>query len=175
MEKNIEKESELKKLEKGVLIRSYRGIDDRAFILSAFMRSALEWGDAFNGAHYKEFNEHMVPRFTEKLTENNCLVACNRENYQQIYGYIVFEKEKLVHEQTRNIVHWIYVKNLMRGCNIATYLFYSAFGVKSQPYEIMHPFETPILLEIKSRFPKTLKLKKNFLVFMEKRTEDAGL
>lgn len=51
------------------------------------------------------------------LQKSNCLVAKNQDDFDQLFGFIVFEED-----DKTNTIHYIYVKKIFRRLKIATQL-----------------------------------------------------
>jgi hypothetical protein len=87
---------------------------DESFIYSTWLKSfknSKYTGPIPNHMYWTVYSD--VIKYL--LTRAKTLVACNPANEKQVFGYIVYEDE--------NIVHWLYVKKDFRCFGIGTKLF----------------------------------------------------
>lgn len=120
------------KIDKKVLVRDYKQHTDSNFIRNSFMNSAFP---SFKPTTKEAFNKVILSKFCNHLHNQSCLVACNPEHPDQIFGYIVFKKG------SQNIIYWIYVKEHFRRFGIANLLFKSAYGEQDN-YIIYFPIKS---------------------------------
>lgn len=90
--------------------------EDVSFIFSSWLKSYRGSPFARNVANEIYFNEHHL--LIEKLVrENEVIIACNNEDENQIYGYIVAGKTESIFT-----LHYIYVKHNFRSMGIGAAL-----------------------------------------------------
>jgi predicted GNAT family acetyltransferase len=95
-----------------VKIRTYQP-DDFNFVVNSWLNSSHELFPA-RKINKKYYNKMQTPLFASIIGTSNILVACNSEDPNHIFGYVVFER--LGNEV---IVHFIYVKKELRTFGIA--------------------------------------------------------
>ena len=94
---------------------------DGSFIIDSWVREAREHYPANlvdKSLFYNEEKEIVKVLISKSLI----LIACNPEDPEQIYGYMVFEKVADI-----PIIHFLYVKLLFRENGIARHLINSVF------------------------------------------------
>ena len=96
--------------------------DDKSFIINSYLKTmryrhpfAEMTDDVYFPPQRKELNTI--------LAAGDVIVACNPEDSQHLYGYIVSEKFA-----SGTVVHFIYVKHALRKFGIARELFCQAIG-----------------------------------------------
>ena len=111
-------------LETKVKIRSIRESDE-AFIFHSWL-TGFRGSDAMEGVRKSTYfpNQHEV--IETLLKRSDVRVACNIEEEDHVYGYMVFEDDLL----RDHILHWIYVKAPFRGLGIGQMLFEPLKGRK---------------------------------------------
>jgi hypothetical protein len=106
--------------------------EDESFIYSTWLKSFK------NSKYTGPIPNHLYwPFYSEviKYLLGRCktLVACNPENEKQVFGYIVYEDE--------NIIHWVYVKRDFRRWGIGKKL-HTASGVGVGGFPYFYTFKT---------------------------------
>ncbi len=76
------------------------------------------------------------------LNRSRVFIACDPEDEDQIYGYIVGELD-------RAILHWVYVKQRFRKVNVATRLFEAALP---QTVPCIASIRTPAFSQLEKRW-----------------------
>jgi len=97
---------------------------DIPFIFSTWMRQAREMSRSNRGHAFlssKIFSTHYHEMIRKILVRCEVVVACNKTDPHQMYGYIVFENNK-----NSNIIHMTYVKFTFRKMGIAKSLWKTA-------------------------------------------------
>jgi hypothetical protein len=93
--------------------------NDKDYLLSTWLSSQY-YNKPFNELNYNWYVEAGAALIFRLLARSSMLVACNPDNKEQIFGYVVFEKNK-------RVLHFIYVKKMFRRTHIATRLMQAAF------------------------------------------------
>lgn len=102
---------------------------DLGFIFNSWLNSYKE--SAYGGKYQTKpvFFANHKPIVQAIVASADALVACNPDEHDQIFGYIVFNRP--------NVVHYTYVKHSFRKFGIAKTLFQHAVDI-SKPVEITH-------------------------------------
>lgn len=93
--------------------------EDNNFIINSWIKSYRKYSSVSNDVYYVEQEKLIKSILKRNWTSVN--IACNPEDYGQIYGYIVTDAAAVP------IVHYCFVKQVFRGMGIATHLFHDAF------------------------------------------------
>jgi hypothetical protein len=114
-----------------VIARKYDEDIDKRFVYNSFLQSAKR-SEAFKEIPLSFFNALFSKKINTLLNNFNCLVACNPQEPEQVYGYIIYDTDT---------VFYVYVKHHWRQKSIASFLFIEAFGEKEE-YELNYPIRT---------------------------------
>jgi len=87
--------------------------DDLNFITNSWMKSYKKHAGVRSDVYFVE--HHKLIHFI--LRKSHILIACNSQNADQIFGYIVYEKNIFT------IIHFAFVKQMFRGIGIFKQLF----------------------------------------------------
>lgn len=87
-------------------------------------------------AHYNELVRQILIR-------SQCLVACNKQDPTQIYGYVVFENLP-----DANVIHMTYIKETFRNMNIAQDLWEKSIDPLKR---IFHTEDSYLFLKFKHK------------------------
>jgi ribosomal protein S18 acetylase RimI-like enzyme len=121
--------------------------EDSNFLLNSWLRE-LEYNRfyPYRFIHTKTFNTQQTAILQTLIANSLVLIACNQEEFDQIYGYIIFEKL-----DPETILHFLYVKKTFRNNGIGKRLLEAAapdFGAK--PIVITHLPRQPEGLDLKT-------------------------
>lgn len=113
------------------LIRAVRE-DDINFIYSSWLKSHRRstYAQAMSADVYYDNHKKLL---THLLDRGQILVACNQDDEEQIFGWIVFEPLK-----ETMILHYVYVKDPYRRLGLANRLF-------TQARDFIHDVGLPVL------------------------------
>jgi hypothetical protein len=114
---------------------------DMPFILSSWLRSYRK-ASPVSGPVYYVGQEAVIRRL---LVRSSIVLACNPEDPSTVLGYVVFERVP-----SGGLVHYVYVKELVRRCGLAARLLSEVPG----PFR-SHTHETRAegVARLKARFP----------------------
>lgn len=117
--------------------------EDRSWIIDSWSKSQIRDMEMRLEKDHENFKGQYNPRFylngdlfwdahislsKDRLLKCNILVACNPEDEEQTFGYIVFKD---------NMLYWIYTKYMFRNEKIGTRLMSEAFPeFKEKPIKI---------------------------------------
>lgn len=117
---------------------------DFPFVLSSWLRSYRKARavSQVSGLVYFQGQEERIRRIASRA---NVAVACNPEDPSTILGYVVFEPAP-----SGGVVHYVYVKELVRRCGLASRLMAEVPG----PFRShTHETESTASQALKARFP----------------------
>lgn len=100
-------------------VRKYNPESDFNFIVNSWVKcyEASEWANHLKPGLYRVRHREQIERKLEQATM--CLVAVNRHNDDQIYGYILGEGGDI------DCIHFVYCKKIFRGIGVGKELFQS--------------------------------------------------
>ncbi len=130
---------------------------DQSFVLDSFCREYLSTPYA-QGASFGTIRGLMFDLLASPKWQ--CLVGCDDENEDEIYGYVVYRVHSDDH--TPQSVAWLHVKNIYRRQGFGAQLLTASVPAWSAP--IHCPFLSPRVLKLALRFNLTLRFRP-YLVF----------
>ena len=125
---------------------------DMSFIKNSYllrMRNAPQYKMVTNDVFFLHFNKAV-----ETLCKDNILVACNKDDSTQIFGYIIYGT---VTEAELDAVHFFYVKSTYRKLGVARAL------IKAIPQPVIYTNHT---IEGKIVLTKVIKSKAFYNPFL---------
>jgi GNAT superfamily N-acetyltransferase len=108
-----------------ISIRNYKE-EDKAFVISTWLKSFYTNMPSYkvNSRYYIKPESNEFYKFHSKVVQSvlekpltTVLIACNEEDENQIFGYIIYDE---------NCMHWLYVKQVYRRNGIGTRLLKEA-------------------------------------------------
>lgn len=110
----------------GVLFRPAETRDDLKFMIKSWLRDYCHPRNPWAGSLERELQMRALKETITLLMKNENVyicMACNEENPDQIFGFVCYEDG---HDYP--VLHYVYVKALMRGNNIGSDLVAIARG-----------------------------------------------
>lgn len=107
-------------------------LKDKNFIFGSWLKSFRRSSDVHGVPNNIYFmNQHKTIEIL--LARANCLLICDPNDPEIIYGYLVSEVVEKV-----PVIHWLYVKHLYRGLGLAKRLMAQAGIDKNMPFCYTH-------------------------------------
>lgn len=109
-------------------------MEDIPFIFSSWLKSYRDAPAVQNVPNTVYYSQHHI--MIQKILSSQYLylrVACDKEDANHVYGYIVGEKLGDV-----PILHWVYCKYPFRNCHIATVLYKDLVGEFTEKVQYTH-------------------------------------
>ena len=119
--------------------------DDRQLIYSSWIKS-LRHVHPYCILDRNWFSAAQHALISCLMERSDALIACDNDDDGQIYGYVVYEPKK-------NIMHWVYVKQMFRNMHVGTRLAGEAFKGR----QIICSIKTPSILAIAPKWNITFR------------------
>ena len=98
-------------------------IEDLPFLFNSWLKSYRPSPAVRNVPNDVYFvNHHKLIEGIFKAPEGRVYIACNPEDHEEIYGYVVGEHITLPTNQMAAIIHWVYCKQKVRNHGIGSQL-----------------------------------------------------
>lgn len=112
---------------------------DTAFIYNSWLKSYRNRHEDVRTEVYYQMQSAVIDKL---LASAEVSLACNPDNHDEIYGYVVYEQLP-----TTNIIHYVYVKHYLRKSYIAKQLVEHALDLSKTTFVSHTPHHADSLLD----------------------------